>query len=371
MSLPISQPTPGTRATGAGQFAAGVVILLVAIAAAWAVTLLPWSLAQPVLDFIVRYPLLDAFLRAFVVVNFIMIHVLLLIWWERKIAGWMQARLGPMHVGWKGLLQTVADAVKLMTKEDIVPALADKPVFAVAPLLVFLPTVMTFMALPFSAAWVGYDYSLGALYVIAVTTVTALGVMAAGWGSNNKYSLMGGMRAVAQLISYEIPMVVVILAVVTLAGTLSLTGIVRWQAENGWLIWRYAPITIPAFIIFVACALAELNRAPFDLPEAESELVSGFNTEYSGMRFALFFLAEFANNFFSAGLAVTLFLGGWEGPWLPGPIWFIIKTSLIITLFMWIRWTLPRLRMDQMMGFCWKILVPISIALFTIAAIVG
>jgi NADH-quinone oxidoreductase subunit H len=367
MSIPITR----SKANSAGQFLAGLVMLFAAIAICWALTLLPWAKAQPILDFITRYPLHDAFLRAFLVIHFIMLHVLLLIWWERKIAGWMQARLGPMHVGYKGLLQTVADAVKLMTKEDVIPAVADKPVFVVAPLLVFLPTVMTFMALPFSAAWVGFDYSLGALYVIAVTTVAALGIMAAGWGSNNKYSLMGGMRAVAQLISYEIPMVVVILAVVTLAGTLSLTGIVAWQAQHGWLIWRYAPITIPGFIIFIACALAELNRAPFDLPEAESELVSGFNTEYSGMRFAFFFLAEFANNFFSAGLAVTLFFGGWEGPLLPGPLWFVIKTSVIITLLMWIRWTLPRLRMDQMMGFCWKLLVPISIVLFTAAACIG
>jgi NADH-quinone oxidoreductase subunit H len=358
-------PTDHTSNTyRAGQFAAGMVVLVVVLVGLWTVTFLPWKLANPVLGFIESYPLLDAFLKAFVVVNFVALSVLLIIWWERKFAGWMQARLGPMHVGWKGLGQTLADAVKLLTKEDIIPTKADRPLFIIAPYLVFVPTVMTFLVLPFSALWVGYDYNLAVLYVIAVSTIAALGVMAAGWGANNKYSLIGGIRAVAQLLSYEIPMVIIVLVVVMMAGTLSMTGIVQQQALHGWNIWRYAPIMVPGFIIFIICALAEVSRAPFDLPEAESELVSGFHTEYSGMRFAFFFLAEFANNFFSAGFAVVLFFGGWRGPLLPPVLWFTIKTVLVITLMMWIRWTVPRLRMDQVMGFCWKILVPISLLIF-------
>ena len=352
-----------------GQFLAGTVAMLLVIGFAIGIAHLPWGFAEPALRIIARYPLLDAFLKAFIVVNFIAIHVLFLIWLERKFAGWMQARLGPMHVGWKGLAQTAADALKLLTKEDIIPSKADRPLFILAPYLVFVPTVMTFMVLPFSLTWVGYDYPLAVLYVIAVSTVTAIGIMAAGWGQNNKYSLLGGVRAVAQLLSYEIPMVVVVLAVVTLTGTMSLTETVTYQA-NGWNIFRgwYAVAMIPGFIIYLVCSLAEVNRAPFDLPEAESELVSGFHTEYSGMRFAFFFLAEFANNFFSAGFAVVLFFGGWLGPGLPAPVWFTIKTLVLITLMMWIRWTVPRLRIDQMMGFCWKLLVPASLVVFCLAA---
>ncbi len=228
--------------------------------------------------------------------------------------------------------------------------------------------MLTFMVLPFSLTWVGYDYNLGALFALSISTVGALGILAAGWGANNKYSLLGGVRAVAQLLSYEIPMILVVLSVVTLADTLSLTRIVQQQAGL-WNIAAYPLLLIPGFLIYFACALAEVNRAPFDLPEAESELVSGFHTEYSGMRFAIFFLAEFANNFFTAGFAVVLFFGGWQGPILPPVVWFTIKTLLLIILMMWVRWTLPRLRIDQMMGFCWKLLVPLALALFCATAV--
>ncbi len=362
------QPAPMNRAGAAGQFAAGSLALLLVIGIMAGIARLPWGFADPALRFVGNHPILDAFLKAFIVVNFIAIHVLLLIWWERKYAGWMQVRLGPMHVGWKGLAQTAADAVKLLTKEDIIPTKADRPLFLIAPFLVFIPTILTFMVLPFSLTWVGYDYPLAALYVIAVSTVTAIGIMSAGWGGNNKYSLLGGVRAVAQLLSYEIPMVIVVLAMVAVTGTMSMTELVT-QQDGLWNIIKQAPVAIPGFLIFLVCALAELNRAPFDLPEAESELVSGFHTEYSGMRFAFFFLAEFANNFFSAGFAVILFLGGWLGPAiLPPALWFAIKTVVVITLMMSIRWTLPRLRIDQMMGFCWKLLVPASLVVFCIAA---
>jgi NADH-quinone oxidoreductase subunit H len=361
-----------TSAFKAGQFFAGLVVLFVVVAALSALALVPWGFAQPALDLIGRYPLINALAKGTIVSLVLSVVVLFLIWLERKIAGWMQARLGPMHVGWKGLGQTAADAVKLLIKEDVIPAVADKPLFIIAPFLVMVPTMLTYMVLPFSMVMIGYDLPLAALYVIAVSTITALGIMSAGWGANNKYSLLGGVRAVAQLLSYEIPMVIVILTVVTLTQTMSTVEMVRQQAGLfQWNIFRFAPVLIPGFLIYLTCAMAELNRAPFDLPEAESELVSGFHTEYSGMRFAFFFLAEFANNFFSAGFAVVLFFGGWLGPILPAAVWFTLKTVAIVLLMMWIRWTLPRLRIDQMMGFCWKALVPLSFVVFCAAVVWG
>jgi NADH-quinone oxidoreductase subunit H len=371
MSVEAAQRS-SSRSYRLGQFFAGIIALVLVLGAAVAAGRLPWGFADPIIRYVGEHPILNAFVKAFIIVNFIAIHVLFLIWWERKFAGWMQARLGPMHVGWKGLAQTAADALKLLTKEDIIPTKADRPLFLIAPYLVFVPTILTFMVLPFSLAWVGYDYPLAALYVIAVSTVTAAGIMAAGWGGNNKYSLLGGVRAVAQLLSYEIPMVIVVLTVVMLANTMSLTEmVVQQQGIANWNIVRYWPVLVPGFLIYLVCSLAEVNRAPFDLPEAESELVSGFHTEYSGMRFAFFFLAEFANNFFSAGFAVVLFFGGWLGPGLPAPIWFSIKTIILITVMMWVRWTVPRLRIDQMMGFCWKLLVPLSLVVFCVGALLA
>jgi NADH-quinone oxidoreductase subunit H len=355
------------RATQAGQVIAGLTVLLLLIGAASVLPLLPWGWAAPLTDFIKEHPILNAILNAGVICVFIAVQCLALIWLERKFAGWMQTRLGPMHVGWKGTLQTVADALKLLTKEEILPADADRALFSIAPYLVFVPVVLTCMVLPFSLAWVGYDYSLGALFALSISATSVLGIFAAGWGSNNKYALLGGVRAVAQLLSYDIPMILVVLSVVILSDTMSLSRIVQQQSHL-WNIVAHPLLLIPAFLIYLTCSLAEVNRSPFDLPEAESELVSGFHTEYSGMRFAFFFLSEFANNFFSAGLAVTLFFGGWLGSGLPAAIWFTIKTLLMIALMMWIRWTLPRLRIDQMMGFCWKVLVPLALALICVAA---
>jgi NADH-quinone oxidoreductase subunit H len=351
-----------------GQIAAGAVIVAVLLAVASLLPRLPRGVFTPIADFIGARPALKALVSAGLVANFIALQCLVLIWIERKFAGWMQARLGPMHVGWKGTLQTVADAGKLLLKEDIVPAEADRPLFAIAPYLVFAPSILTFMVLPFSLAWVGFDYSLAALFAISISTTAAMGVLAAGWGSNSKYAVLGGVRAVAQLLSYDIPMILVTLSVVTLADTLSLTRIVQQQTHL-WNIVAHPLLLIPAFLIYLTCSLAEVNRSPFDLPEAESELVSGFHTEYSGMRFAFFFLAEFANNFFTAGFAVVLFFGGWLGPGLPAAVWFTVKTLLMIGLMMWVRWTLPRLRIDQMMGFCWKLLVPLALALFCATAL--
>jgi len=365
MSVQTSQPA---RTAPGGQLVLGLILTLVLVGLVSALAYLPWYLLAPATKFIAAHPVLNAFLDALVVCAFIAAQCLFLIWLERKFAGWLQARLGPMHVGWKGTFQTVADAVKLLLKEDIIPTHADRPLFVIAPYLVFVPTVLAFMVLPFSLSWVGYDFGLSALFALSISTVAAMGILAAGWGSNNKYSLLGGVRAVAQLLSYEIPMVLVVLAVVMLADTLSLTQIVQRQAGL-WNIAAQPLLMAPAFLIYFACSLAEVNRAPFDLPEAESELVGGFHTEYSGMRFAFFFLAEFANNFFSAGLAVVLFFGGWLGPGLPAPVWFTLKVLLLIGLMMWVRWTLPRLRIDQMMGFCWKLLVPLALALLCATAL--
>lgn len=359
------------RAVAAGQITAGVILL----AALLALASVGYHAVErvrdtPVVAFIGEHPLLNAFAKSFIVANFVTLHVLFLIWWERKFAGWMQARLGPKHVGWNGLAQTVADAVKLLLKEDIIPAKADGRLFVIAPFLVFMPTLLTFMVLPFSASWVGYNFGLGALFALAVSTNVSLGILAAGWGANNKYSLLGGARACAQVLAYEVPLAITVLAVVAVSGTVSLVDIGA-QQSRWWNIVAHAPVMIPAFVLFLICALAELNRTPFDLPEAESELVSGFHTEYSGMRFAFFYLAEFANNFFMAGLAVTLFFGGWFGPLLPGPVWFTIKTVGLVTAMMWIRWTVPRFRVDQMMGFCWKVLVPASLVVFCASALWG
>jgi len=357
-----------TKAIQNGQIISGTGITLGIILAITLLSHLPWGWMRPVTHFVASHPLLNALVSAAIVSNIVALQCLVLIWLERKFAGWMQARLGPMHVGWKGTFQTVADAVKLLLKEDIVPTDADRPLFVVAPYLVFVPSLLTFMVLPFTAAWVGYDYSLGALFVLSISAMSILGVFAAGWGSNNKYSLLGGVRAVAQLLSYDIPLILSVLSVVMLSGTMSLTRIVLMQS-HAWNVVAHPFLMVPAFLIFLICTLAEVNRAPFDLPEAESELVSGFHTEYSGMRFAFFFLAEFANNFFSAGLAVTLFFGGWLGAGLPAALWFTLKTLLVICLMMWIRWTLPRLRIDQMMAFCWKMLVPAGLVLLCATAI--
>lgn len=352
-----------------GQFLAGMLVFAGVLVVSALLPKLPWHLLDPVREFIGRSVLLNALAKAVITVTFVATNVIFLIWLERKVAGWLQARLGPMHVGWKGLAQTVADAVKLLLKEDIIPAKADRSLFIAAPFIAFVPTVLVYVVLPFSEQWVAYDYSLGLLFVLAVTTNVVIGIMAAGWGANNKYSLLGGARAAAQILAYEIPMIVVALTIVSLEGTLSLTHIVLQQRE-GWNIWVHWPVLVPAFLIFLTCALAELNRTPFDLPEAESELVSGFHTEYSGMRFAFFFLAEFANNFFAAGLMATLFFGGWLGPaFLPPVVWFALKTVALIIVMMWIRWTMPRLRIDQLMGFCWKLLVPASIAVFLLSTV--
>ncbi len=286
---------------------------------------------------------------------FVSVNTLFLVWMERKLSARIQMRRGPLHVGPAGLLQTLADAIKLISKELTTPKYADKPVYLLAPVLVFAPPLSAFIILPLAKDFVIRDLNIGFLLVFSLTNIAFIGVFIAGWASNSKYALIGSMRAVAQNISYEIPLLLSTMGVVLMAGSLKLTDIVRAQ-DSVWFV-LLQPI---AFLIFFCSSLAEANRAPFDIPEAESELVAGFHTEYSGMRFALFFLGEYTAVFVSSAIAATLFLGGWHGPLLPGPFWLALKTYLLVAAVMWVRWTFPRLRSDQLMNFAWKVLIPFA-----------
>ncbi|MEI6511951.1 MAG: NADH-quinone oxidoreductase subunit NuoH [bacterium] len=314
---------------------------------------------QIIMKLIQEYPLLWTFVKAVILGSFVLMCPLLLIWMERKVAGAIQSRVGPKHVGPHGLLQSVADALKLLMKESTVPTLADKRIYFIAPYVAYLSTLLTFMVLPFSPTWVALDMDVAVLFVIGVSLFNAVAIMMAGWASNNKFSLLGGLRAVAQLLAYEIPIALSVLCVVFYTGTMSLTEIVKQQHLHGWNVLQ-APLAIASLIYFIS-SLAEVNRTPFDLPEAESELVSGFNTEYSGMRFGLFFVAEFANTFFVAAFAAALFFGGWSGPYLPPIVWFFLKVFVLVFIHMWVRWTPPRLRIDQLLKFAWQFMVPLSL----------
>lgn len=290
-------------------------------------------------------------------------------WMERKVAGYIQSRYGPMYVGRiHGALQPVADGVKLLLKEDIWPAEADKVLWRVAPLLAFLGAFLGFVVLPFSPTFIGANLDIGLFYAFATSSLVVMGVIMAGWGSNNKWSLYGALRGAAQVISYEIPLGLAVLPVVMSVGTLNLGSII--QAQSGW-IWNwhvFQPLFLISFVIYVVSSLAEVNRVPFDLPETESELVSGYHTEYTGMKFAFFFLGEYADMFVVSAIAVTVFLGGWHtgipmiDAYVPAAIIFIAKSVLMVFVQIWLRWTLPRLRVDQLMYVCWKVLLPITLA---------
>ncbi len=325
------------------------------------------------------------------VMGVVLLTVMILTLLERKVLGWMQDRMGPMEVGPYGILQPVADGLKLFFKEDIVPAGANKFLFSMAPILALVPALIGFAVIPFGPnvtvelfglhvkPFVISDINIGILYILAFTSIGAYGIILGGWASNSKYSLLGGLRSAAQIISYELNVGLAIVGVILLAGSLSLVKIAESQAGGFWH-WYVISLPFPqifAFVVFVIASVAETNRVPFDLPEAESELVAGFFTEYSGMRFAFFFLAEYANMILVSCVAAVLFLGGWNAPypgtiigdviglpnlaWAENVAWFTMKVYFFLFLFFWLRATLPRLRYDQLMRFGWKVMLPIAL----------
>ena len=326
-------------------------------------------------------------LKILVVLNATLVAVTYMVLLERKVIAWVQARLGPMRVGPHGVLQPIADAVKLMIKEDITPARADKWVFTAAPIISLVPALIVFAVIPFGPEVSLFgrkvtlyitDINVGLLYIVSVASIGVYGLILAGYASNSKYPLLASLRASAQLISYEVAVTMTLVSVIVSAGSLSMVGIVMSQYQAGWWFAFVQPV---AFVIFFIGGLAETNRSPFDLPEAEQELTGGFHTEYSGMRFALFFLAEYANMIVVSSVATTLFLGGWLRPFpnvaalsflgfIPSWIWFLTKTFLFLYVFLWVRATLPRYRYDQLMRLGWKVLIPVAIANVIVTGII-
>lgn len=332
------------------------------------------------------------------VMGIVMLTVMILTLAERKVLGWMQDRMGPMEVGPYGILQPIADGLKLFFKEDIVPAGANKFMFSLAPILAMVPALIGFAVIPFGPnetielfgmtikPFVISDINIGVLYILAFASIGAYGIILGGWASNSKYSLLGGLRSAAQIISYELNVGLAIVGVLIMSGSLSLVKITDAQAGGfwHWHVFAFPAPQIFAFVVFVISAVAETNRVPFDLPEAESELVAGFFTEYSGMRFAFFFIAEYANMVLVSCVAAALFLGGWNAPypgtilahiglesfaWIEGVAWFTVKVYGFLFLFFWLRATLPRLRYDQLMKFGWKVMLPIALANIVVTAI--
>jgi NADH-quinone oxidoreductase subunit H len=305
---------------------------------------------------------------------------------ERKVSAWIQIRLGPNRVGPKGMFQSLADTVKLLVKEGMTPGGADKLLFNVAPFVAMIVAMLLMAPIAFAKDFQLWDLNIGVLYITAVSSISVISILMAGWASNNKYSLLGAMRSGAQIVSYELSAGLAILAIVVLTGSLRVSDIINAQADGWWIFKGHIPAII-SFVIFIIAVTAETNRAPFDMAEAESELTAGFHTEYSGMKFALFFLAEYVNVFIVCAIGATLFLGGWMpfhiGNWeafnhvmdfIPSSIWFFGKTFFLIFLIMWFRWTFPRLRIDQLLNLEWKYLLPISmfnLLLVTLIAILG
>ncbi len=310
-------------------------------------------------------------IKIVVIVAPLMLAVAYLTYAERKIIGFMQVRIGPQRVGYKGLLQPIADALKLMLKEIILPTGANRKLFVVAPILSIAPALAAWAVIPFDDGLVLADIDAGLLYILALTSVGVYGVIIAGWASNSKYAFLGAMRSAAQVVSYEIAMGFALVGVLMAAGSLNLGEIVRAQ-QGGLLYWYWLPL-LPLFVVYFLSGVAETNRAPFDVAEGESEIVAGFHVEYSGMAFAVFFLAEYANMILIAALASILFLGGWLSPfqgvpgleamtdWVPGLFWLLLKMSTFLFLFLWFRATFPRYRYDQIMRLGWKVFLPVTI----------
>ncbi len=308
----------------------------------------------------------------------VLISVAYLTYAERKVMAAMQLRMGPNVVGPFGLLQPIADGAKLFLKETIVPTGANKVVFILAPMVAFVLAMVGWAVIPFDenswGTWVLADLNVGILYLFAVSSLGVYGIIMAGWASNSKYAFLGALRSAAQMVSYEVSIGFVLVAVLVCVGSLNLADVVRAQAGSGFWNWYVLPL-FPLAVIFFVSSLAETNRAPFDLPEAESELVSGYNVEYSSMAFALFFLGEYANMILLSALGVTLFLGGWLPPfdtapftWVPGVVWFVGKTCFLLFLFLWVRATFPRYRYDQLMRLGWKVFLPLSLAAVVVVA---
>jgi NADH-quinone oxidoreductase subunit H len=318
--------------------------------------------------------LIEAAVKAVVILGFLLLAVMYTVWLERKVLGHMQDRIGPDRVGPFGLLQTIADAIKLLLKEDLVPSQVDRVVYFIAPALPIVTALIGMSVIPFGDRITLFgrtiplhltDVNIAVLFVLGTASMGVYGIVLGGWASNSKYPLLGGLRSSAQMISYELAQGIALVSVVMVTGTLSLAEMVR-QQEHLWLV-------VPqffAFLIYVVCGVAETNRAPFDLPEAESELVAGFHTEYSSMKWSFYFLGEYANMMLVSAVAISVFLGGWRGPFLPPVLWFVIKMAIFMFCFIWLRATFPRLRYDQLMAFGWKVLLPASLLNLAVTGVV-
>ena len=331
--------------------------------------------------------ILSSVVKILFMAHLLIIGVMAMIWAERRVSGWMQDRLGPNRVGFQGLLQPVADGIKFLFKEDLIPNHVDKPLYVLAPAMVLIPAMLTIAVVPFgsSITVLGHeiplqiaDINIGILYILAITSLGVYGVVLGAWASNNKYSLLGGLRSSAQMISYELTLGLAIIGVLMLTSSLHLRAIAEAQGAYPWH-WNFL-IHFPAFLAFVTAMFAETNRLPFDLAEAEQELVAGYHTEYSSMKFALFFMAEYMHMIVGSAVTVTLFLGGWHFFGLEnvgGPVWsgvisfgiFFAKTAIFLFIFIWVRWTLPRFRYDQLMNFGWKFLLPVTLTSIVVTGI--
>lgn len=337
------------------------------------------ALGQGVFGFL--WPLVWNLVKIVCIVLPIMGCVAYLTLWERKVIGWMHIRLGPNRVGPAGLLQPIADALKLLLKEIVIPAKANKALFVIAPVMTIMPALAAWAVIPFGPETVLANINAGLLFVMAITSMEVYGVIIAGWASNSKYAFLGAMRASAQMVSYEIAMGFVLVVVLMVSGSLNFTDIVMAQSKGyfadkglNFLSWNWLPL-FPMFVVYVISGIAETNRHPFDVVEGESEIVAGHMVEYSGMSFAMFFLAEYANMILISALASLMFLGGWSSPidsmvfnWVPGWIWLGVKTLIIVTMFIWARASFPRYRYDQIMRLGWKVFIPLTLAYLVIVA---